>query len=112
MMPRKIAQMEWEQGKAILSLAGIRELKQATIAPTTGANAAYTVTEAGTRRVVAIHLGAANGDIRYRTTTAASATNMPVIPARYFVIDCKKNDVLNFFNTSAGTITINLMEIE
>ena len=123
---RRIAATAQEQGKAILSIAGFRIIPgtQATIAPGAGAEATYTVLNAACRRVVAIHLGTGNGDIRFELNAAATATKIPVIPARYFIVDvlsprpatptepAKVGDVLHFFNTTGGAITVYLVETE
>lgn len=109
---RSLSAIEFEAARAMLALAGIRQIVQATVAPTTGANAGYTVQDIRTRRVVCLHLGAAAGDIRFNYNATATSAHLPVIPQRYFVVDAEKDDVLNFFNTSAGTITVNLMEID
>ena len=104
--------MQWEAARAMLSLAGIRQLKQATVAPGASANASYTVTEAATRRIVAIHLGTANGDIRFNYNAASTATSLPMPTGSFLIIDVQKDDTVQFFNTSGGALTVNLMEIE
>lgn len=109
--PRRPNNWIWEAALAQLSLAGIRFIKQATHSATNGANTVYTVTEPGTRRVVIIHLGTGNGDIRVAYKEAATATSLPVIPARYLVIDAKKDDTVQFWNTTGGVITVNILEI-
>ena len=121
--PRRVSSIQWESGKAMLSLAGIRQLKQATISVNASTDGTYTVTEPGTRRVVAIHGGAAFTDIRFNMNAAADGTKMPVVAQRYFVVDARAAhsvpgqgsfaaDVLHFFNASAGTLTVYIMEIE
>lgn len=112
MATRRPSSIEYEGFRAMLALAGVRQLKQSSVAPGAGANSAYTVTEAGTRRVVAIHLGTGAGDIRFNHDAVADATKIPVIPQRYFVVDAEKDDTLNFFNTSGGAITVYVMEID
>lgn len=121
--PRRISQMGWESGKAMLSLAGIRQLKQSSISVNAATDGTYTVTEPATRRVVAIHGGAAFTDIRFNINAAADGTKMPVVAQRYFVVDARAAhsvpgqgtlaaDVLHFYNASAGTLTVYIMEIE
>lgn len=112
MTVRRPSSIEYEAARATLSLAGIRELVQANISATATANTVYTVANISTRRVIVIHLGTGNGDIRFKHDAAAAATSIPVIPARYFVVDAEKDDTLNFWNTTAGAITVYLMEIE
>lgn len=121
--PRRVSMVQWEAGKAMLSLAGIRQLKQTSISVNTVTDGTYTVTEPATRRVVAIHAGAAYGDIRFNINAAASGTSFPVLAQRYFVVDARAAhsvpgqgtlaaDVLHFFNASAGTLVVSIMEIE
>ena len=86
-MPRRISDASWELAKGMLSIAGLRQVRQANITVTATTDVTYTVQDEQTRRVVAIHLGTGNGDIRFNINAAASATNLPVIPARYFVVD-------------------------
>jgi hypothetical protein len=111
-MARRLAANEFEGMKALLSLAGVRVINQTTHSATNAANTAYTVTSKRTRRVIIIHLGAGNGDIRFNFGAAATATHLPVIPARYFVVDATLADTLNFWNTTGAPITVNVMEIE
>lgn len=100
---------------AVMALAGIRELKQSTASPTTGANATYTVTDGATRRVVVTHMGCASpaaGDIRFLAgAVAATAASMPLYPQRYMVFEANAGDVLNFFNTGADTVVVYVSEI-
>lgn len=109
---RDTSAIQYEAARAMLALAGIREIVQGSVAPGASANAAYTVVDVRTRRVVCVHLGTGAGDIRFRYNVAATATNIPVIPQRYFVVDAEKDDTLNFFNTTGGAITVYVMEID
>lgn len=109
--PRRPNNWQWEAALAQLSLAGVRFLLQALHSATTGANTVYTVADSRTRRVVVIHLSTGNGDLRADYNQAATATSLPVIPARYFVIDAKKGDTLQFWNTTGGTFNVNILEI-
>ena len=123
-MPRRISEASYELAKATLSMAGLRFISQTSISVGSGADGTYTVLSDGCRRVVAIHLGAANGDIRFNLNAAATSAHVPVIPARYFVVDvqsprpatptepAKTGDVLHFFNTSAGALTVYLVETD
>lgn len=109
--PRRPNNWQWEQALATLSLAGVRFLLQAVHSATNGANTVYTVQDVRTRRVVVLHLNAGNGDLRCAYNEAATATTLPVIPARYFVIDAKKADTLQFWNTTGSTFSVNILEI-
>lgn len=111
-MPRKLTSIEFEAHRATLSLAGIRLISQATVSATPSANTAYTVQNPHTRRVLVIHLSSGNGDIRFNYNAAATSSSLPIIPARYFVVDASKDDTLNFYNTAAAAVTINVAEIE
>lgn len=109
-MPRRPSSIEYEGARAMLSLAGIRQLKQTTVTVTT-ANTTYTVTEAGTRRVVVVHGATAYGDIRFNYKATATTTSVPVLASSYFVVDAEKDDVLNFIGVPASTV-VNIVEIE
>lgn len=111
-MTRSLGPREYEGNQALVALAGIRQLKQTSISVGSSAENTYTVTEVGTRRVVCLHLATNNNDIRFDYNATATSTDMPVIPARYFVVDSEKDDVLHFYNTSGGAITVYLMEVE
>lgn len=112
MPPRRPSSVEFEAARAMLSLAGIRQLLQANISALATANTSYTVADIRTRRVVIIHLGAGNGDIRFNFGAAAASTNIPVPSARFMVVDAEKDQTLQFFNTTAGAITVYFMEID
>lgn len=111
-MPRRTGPAQHEGDRALLSLAGIRIIKQATHSATNGANTAYTVTEANTRRVVVFHTNAAADAIRVNHNAAATASHLPVLPQHYFIVDAKKADTVNFWNTTGGAITVNIVEID
>lgn len=102
--------MEWEQGKAMLSLAGVRQVKQTTVTVTTS-NTTYTVTEKATRRLIVVHGSATYGDIRFNPDATATTTSFPILGSTYFVIDVEKDDVINFIGVPASTV-VNLMEIQ
>ena len=107
----RIRDTRHESGLAAISLAGIRILVQATLAPGASANLAYTVVEASTRRVIVFHDSGVNVDIRINQNAAATATSMPVASGVYFVVEAVKDETVQVFNTSAGAITVNIAEI-
>jgi len=109
---RDLSAIQYEAHRAMLALAGVRQIVQASVAPGASAEATYTVIDRRTRRVIVCHLGTGAGDIRFDFNATASSADMPIIPQRYFVVDAEKDDVLHFFNTSAGAITVYLMEID
>lgn len=109
---RKVARLDWEAHLAAVSLAGVRILVQATVAPTAGNEATYTVTSAATKRVVLFHDSGNNLDIRFTYgNTAADANDLPVATGIYFVVDVEKDEVIRVFNTSGATITVNVAEL-
>lgn len=110
--------------EATRALAGVRELLQATAAPTTGAEAGYTVQNAETRRVMVFHLGASSpaaGDIRFKCNGTATASNMPLVPQKYALFELsgprtigstsQAGETISFWNTSADTITVYILEL-
>jgi len=107
----RIKDTRHEAGLAAISLAGVRLLKQATIAPGASANASYTVTEGATRRVVLFHDSGTNTDLRAELNAAATATDMPLASGVYFVLDAVKDDTVQVFNTTGGALTVNIAEI-
>lgn len=109
--PRRPNNWVWEAQLAQLSLAGVRFIEQASHSATNGVSTTYTVQDIRTRRVVLIHIGTGNGDIRVAFNEAATATHIPLIPARYFSVDAKKNDTIRFFNTTGAPIVVNILEI-
>lgn len=111
-MARRPSSIEYEAARAMLAMAGIRILKQANVTVTLGEADTYTVTEAGTRRVVCVHLGTGNGDIRIAHNATPTANSLPLIPASYFSVDAEKDDTIQFFNTTAGDIKVYLAEID
>lgn len=118
----------YEAVRAVMSMAGIRQILQANISATNGADTTYTVQDPGTRRVIFIHASAGSLDIRFNINAAASASTIPIIPTRYVVVDAHgplnkptppgqsvitvPADVLHFFNTTGSPVTIFIMEIE
>ena len=109
--PRHLASLDFEKALATLALAGLRETAQAKHTATASANSAYTVTGAGTRRVMCFHTGAGAVDLRVRHNAAADGDNMPITPQTYWVIDAKMGDTINFYNTTLGAITVSIMEL-
>ena len=108
---RTLSSSQFELLLATLALAGLRELAQAVHTATAGASTPYTVTHALTRRVMCFHTGTGVLDIRFATNAAAIATNMPVTGQTYWVVDAKKGDTLNFYNTSIADLSISIMEL-
>ena len=86
-------------------------LVQATVAPGASGTASYTVTSAATRRVILFHDSGVNVDIRVELNATATAADLPVASGVYFVLDAVKDDTVEVFNTSAGAITVNIVEI-
>lgn len=109
---RRISASNYEAAKAMLSVAGLRQLIQANISAANGADSTYTVQNKATRRVVIVHLNAGNGDLRFNINANATATTVPVLAGRYFVVDCLQNDVLHFFNTTGTSFTVYLVETD
>lgn len=119
--PRRAASLEWEANRATLALAGIRILKQAVVTAAAGVSTGYTLANIQTRRLVCLHLGAGNTDIRISYNTAALATHLPVLPGRYFLIDAgfvkdaagtQNADIVYFYNETGGSISVYVVEIE
>lgn len=110
-MLRPLNPMAWESGRANLSLAGVRYLAQGSVAVGASAEGTYTVVNGSTRRVIVAFAGTF-GDIRFDYNATASATDFPLMPNTHFRVDAAKDGVLHFYNTSGGSITVYLMEIE
>jgi hypothetical protein len=109
---RKVGDSAYELARAIIALAGLRVVKQATISPGASAAASYTVTEANTRRVLAIHNSAAAFDIRVNPLGTATNSHFPVLPQFYFGVDAGEGDVISYYNASAGSVTVYILELE
>lgn len=107
----RIKDTRHEAGLAAISLAGVRLLVQATIAPGASANASYTVAEGATRRVVLFHDSGGNLDLRVELNAAADATDMPLASGVYFVLEAVKDETIQVFNTTGGALTVNIAEI-
>jgi len=108
---RQTASLKHESELAQVSLSGIRILVQSSVAPGTSANASYTVVDQATRRVVLFHDSGTNTDIRVEQGAAATATDMPVASGIYFVLEAVVDETVQGFNTSAGAITVNILEM-
>lgn len=93
------------------SIAGWKILKQATVSATNAANTTYTVTEEITKRVAFIVIGTTDGDIRFEHNAAATATDVPLVNAAYVTLEAKKNDTVEFWNTTGSPITVNVVEL-
>lgn len=110
--PRKVARLDWEAHLASVSLAGVRILVQSTIAPGASAEATYTITHAATKRLILFHNSGNNTDIRFTYgSVAADASDLPVVSGIYFVVDLEKDEIARVFNTSGGSITVNIAEL-
>lgn len=99
---------------AVMALAGVPELVAGSASPTTGAAASYTMTHPNAKRALVTHMGAAApaaGDIRFTTLTTATANSMPLYPQRYVVIEAVQGVAISFFNTSADTIKVYVLEL-
>lgn len=113
---RKRKELQWEQAQAAVSLAGIRPLVQSSSNVGASAEATYTVGTTGislaTRRVVVYHIAAGGADIRIDLNATAGATDFPVAPGTYFVLDVEAGDVVHVYNTSAVTVTVHFLEVQ
>lgn len=111
-MPRRVGNLEQEMKKATLTSAGIRWLTKASVAPTTGTNASYTMTHKSAKRLLMYCPGATvDTDIRINYGGAAVATDIPLGKLRV-TIDAGPGDVIGFFNNNAGTLTVFLVEMD
>lgn len=114
-MPRRLSPIEYEGHRAMLALAGVRQLVQASVSVSNGAANSYTVTDPQTRRVICVHPGGATpatGDIRINPAATATATSFPLLPQKYFVVDAEKADQISFYNTTGSAIVVYVMEID
>jgi hypothetical protein len=101
---------------AAMAIAGLRILSQSVVTATAGASTSYTVTDKNCRRVVCLHTGTGAGDIRINFNAAATATHMPMLPQRYFVVEACINgdgtaETVRFWNTTVSSISVNVMEV-
>lgn len=112
---RRQTAIQWEGNKGILSMAGVSELAQNNISVNATSENTYAVTNKQTRRVIAMFLSSSAGDIRFKFNSTATASHLPLVPARYFTIDARivdgVADVLHFYNVTNAPITVYLMEI-
>lgn len=107
-----MADIVLEQGSyAQMAVAGVNIQTQTTVTATAGANVTYTITKPGTRRLMCLHLGTGAGDIRVNYNAAATSASMPLLPQRYFVVEAAKDSYVAFWNTTAGDITVNVLEM-
>jgi len=115
-MPRRLSPIEYEGHRAMLALAGVRQLVQSSVTVSNGAENSYTVTDPQTRRVICVHPGdattPATGDIRINPAATATATAFPLLPQKYFVVDAEKDDDISFYNTTGSSIVVYVMEID
>jgi uncharacterized iron-regulated membrane protein len=110
-VPLNRSNLDWAANVAMVSLAGIRILKQATVAPGAGASATYTVTEKDAHRVVAFHGSTAALDIRVHQNGTATASHLPMANGVYMSFEVETDDTVSFFNTTGGAITVYLVEL-
>lgn len=99
-----------EGSMAVMAMAGLRLLLQATHTATASSNTSYTVQSKDAKRVIACHLGTGAGDIRVNQGAAATSSHVPLIPQRYLVFDAGVGETIQFYNTTAGNITIYILE--
>lgn len=109
---RKVGNVSLEGDGASIALAGLRILKQTNISVDAANTNTYTVTEKKTRRVLIVHNAADAFDIRYKDGSAAAATDIPILPQFYFVVDRGVDDILGFRNDDAVAVTILMLELE
>lgn len=108
---RKVGNWPLEGVYAMMAVAGLRLLEQATVSVGAGSAESYQISNTRTRRVVSIHLATGIGDIRIAVNEAATANKLPLIPQRYLVIDADDTDYLSFYNTTGGSITVYVAEV-
>lgn len=113
-MGRRISNADFEANHALIALAGFRLIQGGQVQLSCGPTAdnPYTVVHANCRRVVALHLAAGDGDIRFEYGAAADATKLPILPRRYFIVDAGVGHVLHFYNTSGVSVNVFLAETE
>lgn len=111
-MARNKSAMTWEQARAMLSMAGMLDVLQDTHTATANSDTTYTIAGGvNVRRVLITHLGSGAGDIRFRRGAVASASYVPIFPQTHFVVDAEDGEVLHFYNTTAGDITLYIVEL-
>lgn len=108
---RQKGALDHEAARAQLSSAGWSILTNGTAAPGAGAAAGYTVQDIRTRRVAVVFTGSFL-DIRVDTNATATATDFPLIPNQYVVIDAAKDSIISFYNTTGGSLTVYCAELE
>lgn len=110
-IPRSRGNVDHAGNLAAISLAGIRIFVQSSVAPGAGAAATYTVTDANAHRLLAFHNSGANTDIRMEQGGTAVATDMPMASGVYVAFEVEKDDTVSFFNTTAGGLTVYVVEL-
>lgn len=119
---RKSHNLAFESQRAMLSLAGIRMLSQSLV---TGGGAAsdnsYTMVNSNARRVI-IFVNHATNVVRFNMNAAATASHLPILNQRYFIVDARgpyqeangiavAADVIHFFDTT-GSTPVHFLEID
>ena len=116
MSSRKLAPMQYEGMRAMLSVAGLRPIVHSSVSLGTGTEDSYVVTAKNARRLLIYHGGdpttPAFGDIRMEFDGTALATDFPIAPQTYVVMDMAIGDEVSFYNTAAGTVVVYVMEVE
>lgn len=103
--------MDWEGSTAAVSMAGVRPLTLGSVSVSSSSENTYTVQDQSAKRVLFVHDASGNEDIRFDLGATATASSFPIVPGVYFVVEAVKDEVLHFFNTTGGAITVNIMEI-
>lgn len=103
--------IEWESDMAAVSMAGIRPITQGSVDVSSGSEGTYTIDDIRTKRAVIIHVSSGNTDVRFELNATAQADDFPLIPAVYFVVEVEEDDVLHFYNTTGGSVTVYILEI-
>jgi len=106
------ADLRWEASLASIAAAGVRPLVQDSVSALAGVDTTYTIVGGNTKRAVIFAESSADTDIRVNVEAVATVTGFPLIAGAYFVVEADKDDVLHFFNTTASTITVHIMEIK
>lgn len=110
-VPTNRSNVSWAANVAMISLAGVRIFRQGSAAPGAGAEDSYTIQEDDARRLICFHNSGVNTDIRVELNGTAVATDMPMASGVYFAFEVEEGDTVSFFNTSAGSITVNVIEV-
>lgn len=110
-MPAINRNLEDLSRRAMISLGGVRPIQQSTIDVAGTSQGTHTVDDSGCQRVLVFHDASTNTDIRFALNGTADGDSLPVVPGAYFVVQAVKGDVLHFYNTTGGSITLNVVEL-